>query len=74
MGQHLHRNLNAERNSSDIKTRDDIQLAVRTTRWASTCKEISTLNTTALSQKQIKDTGGNKAQQVGQRMYRDLNA
>jgi hypothetical protein len=52
VGQHLYRGLNAEHNSSDFKKRNEIQLAVRTTRWASTCTEISTLNTTAVSPKQ----------------------
>ncbi len=51
---HLYRDLNAEHNSSDIKTRNERQLAVRTTKWTSTCTEISTLNTTAVSQKRIR--------------------
>jgi hypothetical protein len=52
MAQHLYRDLNAEHDSSVITTLSKIQLAVRTTRWASTCTEISTLNTTSVTLKQ----------------------
>jgi hypothetical protein len=34
VGQNLYRDLNAEHKCSDTKTRNKIQLAVRTTRWA----------------------------------------
>ncbi len=47
---------------------------MRTNRWPSACTEISTRNTTAVSQKTKNNTGGNKAQQVGQHLYRDLIA
>jgi hypothetical protein len=51
VAQHLQRDLNAEHNSSDIKTRNEIQLTVRTTRWPNTCAEISTPNTATASVK-----------------------
>jgi hypothetical protein len=56
VAQHLRRDLNAEHNSSVTKIRNEIPLAERTTRWASTCTEISTLNMTAVSRIHEKDT------------------
>ncbi len=52
MAQHLYRDLNAEHDISDTKTRNEIQLATRTRRGANTYTEISMLNTTAVSQEQ----------------------
>jgi hypothetical protein len=52
VGQYLYRDFNAEHNSSVTKTWNEIQLPVRKTMWATTCTEISTLNTTATALKQ----------------------
>jgi hypothetical protein len=60
MDQHLYRDFNVEDNSSVNTRRNEIQLAMRKTRWASTCTEISTLNTTAVSRIQEEDTEENQ--------------
>jgi hypothetical protein len=45
----MYRDLNAENNSSVTKTKNKIQLAVSTTRFASTNREISTLIKNSIS-------------------------